>query len=131
MKVTLKQALDAATALSALGDKELPIDLSFLVSRVAIKLAGETRPFPESRMALFRKHGHKVEGGMEIPPERQVVFQADMAALFATEIEIGEIDPLPWPDIWRALKEAGEGFKANYILAMDWLLNFEEKREDD
>ena len=131
MKVTLGQAVDAATALQALGDKVLPVDLSFLVSRVALKLHRETRPFPESRMALFREHGRKVEGGMEIPPEKQVVFQADMNALFATEIEVGEIDPLPWPDIWRALKETGQGFKANHILAIDWLLDFEEKQKDD
>jgi hypothetical protein len=130
MKVILKQALDATVALEALGDKELPIDLSFRVSRLVLRLHQEALPFPESRMALFQKYGCQISGGISIPPENRIAFRADMNALLNATIEIGEIDPLPWPVIMAHLRETGQDFKANHILAMDWLLDFSEVDEN-
>jgi len=97
--VTLRQIMDAQTALQALTVQQLPVKQAYHLARLIRACEPEVRQFNEQRNALINTHGRERpateaerpmhgETVIEVEPEQFVIFREKMAELLETEVTL-------------------------------------------
>lgn len=92
MKVTLAQIKNAETVLTKLLTAELPIQVSFRLSKLIKKINEELIDFESSRQKLFEKYGEQLDNNtITIKPEFQQEYLEQINSLLGEPVELPEV----------------------------------------
>jgi len=89
MTIKLGALLNASSALKKLVSTELPVSVSFALSKCLKAIETELSGHEEQRQALVRKHGAADDAGnYAVSPDNIEAFFVDLAELNSIEVEI-------------------------------------------
>jgi hypothetical protein len=92
MTLTLQQLKLAEPSLNKLLTAELPVTVSFRLSRMIKKLAEELVFFEDSRKKLVEKYGvTDSEGKTTVTPENQAIFIDEINQLLSVTVELPDV----------------------------------------
>jgi hypothetical protein len=92
MTVTLLQLKNSEVVLSKLLSTELPVQISYRLSKLIKKVNEELTDFESSRQKLFEKYGEPADNNsITVKPECQQDFLADLNNLLAETVELPDI----------------------------------------
>lgn len=101
MNITMKELLNAKPSLEKILNKDLPMKISYKLSKLARKLDTELKFFDESRKKLFKKYSddQKQENGqVEILDEYKETFEKEINDLLDLEIDLNQIQTVKLED---------------------------------
>lgn len=88
MKLSLAQIKNAEPTVAKLLTVELPIKVSYRLTRMAKAFADELKHFEDSRMKLFEKYGETQEdGSRKITAENEQQFLSELSSLLNETVE--------------------------------------------
>lgn len=88
MKLTLAQIKNAEPTVAKLLSVELPIKVSYRLTRMAKAFADEIKYYEDSRIKLFDKYGETLEDGTKkIKSESEQAFFSDLTTILNEEVE--------------------------------------------
>ncbi len=108
MKITLANLDAAKTVIAKIANSDLPISMSFKLTRFLKTAAQELSLFEESRTKLIVKYGKESEerlGVFTVLDEYMAAYQSDLLELSNTEIE------LEFPITMTDLESLGDAVK--------------------
>ena len=117
MTVTLSQLKNSEAVLSKLLSTELPVQVSYRLSKLIKKVSEELTDFEASRQKLFEKYGEPADNNtITVKPEFQQDFLNELNNLLAEAVEL--------PDIKININDIGDvKFSAFEISLIDpWLV---------
>lgn len=88
MKFTLSELRVISPSIARLTSKELPLKLSYRLSRFLRKVTDELSIVEQERIRLVEKMGVESEGKIIIPAEKSEEFKKVFGTLLAEEIDI-------------------------------------------
>lgn len=92
MKVTLAQIKNSEIVLAKLLNAELPIQVSFRLSKLIKRINEELVEFESSRQKLFEKYGEQqADSTIKIKDEFQKEFLSQINALLGEQIELPDV----------------------------------------
>lgn len=119
MRLTIQQVYDATQALTAIINRNAPMNQKgkYRVARLHTKLLPEYSPINERRNALIAPYDYKNDDGvMAVPVDKMTEFVAAWGDLAKEEIEVA-IEPIPFEQI-----DLGDGADGSVTAAeLIWL----------
>ena len=99
MKFTLLEVKNAEQGLVKIMQKELPIKVSYRISKIINLFRKESSEIEDARVKLVKKYGKEdKEGNIKIAEEKQDEFRNEFAEFLQEEIEIN-LEPISIEDI--------------------------------
>src|SRR5262249_22232382 len=98
MKFTLGQLVASKPALEKLLNNDLPVAVSFRLSKLIKSLNSELQHHEEERIKLVKKYGTTNETGVAVLPDRFQEFVKDMDSLNGLEVNL-DIKPVSIEDL--------------------------------
>ena len=88
MKLTLKKLISVKPSMKKLLNQDLPIKISYNLSKLISELNEEYTLFEEKKQLLFIKYGEEKENKISIKQENVKTFTKDIGDLLDIEVEI-------------------------------------------
>ena len=89
LQVTMNELLNSNEAMRNIATKELPIKISYQISRIINKMESELKIFEDLKRKIFTNYGENTKDGqIRIKDENREKFQKEMRILLDTSVEI-------------------------------------------
>lgn len=115
MQVKLSTVINAQAGLKKILTKELPIKVSFRLSKLALSLEAELQNFNTARSKLFEKYGERKEDDIIIPKEKTGDFNTELEELLDVDIKL-DYDPILVSDLGDIKLSAADLMSVNEFL---------------
>lgn len=122
MKIKLFNLSAIIEALNQIIEKDIPIKLSYKLSKLYKTLAAEFQQYEESRIQLINKYGEKKDGELDIKQDGTATIKADNMPKFQQELnDLANIEAEVsfTPINIEELESAGIKIAAKYLMALE------------